>query len=236
MSSARPSRYLITFALFLDCVRRIRLLMRIQVLRKVIAALDDEYPMLEFLYLEASTKGSRGLILPKTFRAPHLRHLILMNFDVELGSPLLTIPDALITLSLQKIQPSSAFRPNDLLHRLALMPRLETLGIHFHPPIPNSDIERLLLGISITHATLPNLRWFGFGGATAYLEVFLPRNTTPLLEKFRLRFTNESTFSVPCLLQLMSKAKNIRFSSARFEFNGWGISVVANVSSTSASP
>jgi len=208
-----------------DRVRRIRFLMRIQVLRKVITPIDDEFPMLEFLYLEASTKDGEDLILPKTFRAPHLHHLILINFDMELGSPLLTIPDALITLSLQKIQPSSAFSPNDLLHRLALMSRLETLGIHFHPPIPTSDIDRLLLDMPITHVTLPNLRWFGFGGATAYLEVFLPRMTTPLLEKFQLRFTNESTFSVPRLLQFMSTAKNLRLSCARFEFNTWGISV-----------
>jgi len=208
-----------------DRVRRIRLLMRIQVLRKVITDIDDKFPVLEFLYLEAPTKDNRDLILPGSFRAPHLRHLVLINFNVELNSPLLTTPVALITLSLQKIQPSSAFRPNDLLQRLALMPQLETLGIHFHPPLPNSNVERLLLDMPITHATLPNLRWFGFGGATAYLEVFLSRMTTPLLEKFQLRFSNESTFSVPRLLQFMSTAKNLRLTSARFEFNGWGLSV-----------
>ncbi|KAI9510340.1 hypothetical protein F5148DRAFT_1337111 [Russula earlei] len=211
-----------------DRVRRIRLLMPIANLQNLATAIDDEFPMLEFLYVEAQTEDDDTSVkLPKTLRAPRLCHLISINFDFLLGSPLLTTPAGLVTLSLQKIHRSASFRPIDLVQRLSLMPQLETLGIHFHPPPDNRDIEGELLDTRITtHAALPNLRWFGFGGASAYLEALLPRLTTPLLEKLQLRFTNQSTFSIPRLLQFMSKAKNLRLSSTRFIFYSWGVAVM----------
>ena len=47
-------------------------------LLKLIAAMDDEYPILEYLIVEepAEDKGSI-LILPETLQALHIRHLIL---------------------------------------------------------------------------------------------------------------------------------------------------------------
>jgi len=80
------------------------------------------------------------------------------------------------------------------------MPQLEILGIAFHSPLPNRDVKRQLLHTPITtHITLPNLRWFGSTGTTAYLEALLPQMTTPLLEKLQIRFFNELTLSVPHL-------------------------------------
>src|SRR5712671_4932911 len=100
--------------------RRIRLLMPMQNLRKLIPVIDNEFPMLEFLNVEASTKDDDGnLMVPSTFRAPHLRHLMIINFDFPLGSPLLTTSIAIVTLSLQKIDVSASFSPNDLLQRLS---------------------------------------------------------------------------------------------------------------------
>ncbi len=59
-----------------DCVRRIRLLMPVPRLQKLITAMDDEFPILEYLYIASSTRHNIGLTLPETFRAPHLCHLI----------------------------------------------------------------------------------------------------------------------------------------------------------------
>jgi hypothetical protein len=159
------------------------------------------------------------LILPKSFRAPHLRHLKLWNFALPMGSPLLTTAVGLVTLSLVDISPSAYFHPNDLVHRLSQMPQLETLAITFHSPVPNRDVKRELLRRPLTtHVTLPNLRWFGFGGATAYLEALLPCMTAPLLAKVQVGFFNQLTFHIPHLQQFLSIAESMRFSCAMLTF------------------
>ena len=53
-----------------DRVRRIRLQMPILNLRKFIIAIDEEFPMLEYLYIGNLANAITRLILPETFRAP----------------------------------------------------------------------------------------------------------------------------------------------------------------------
>jgi hypothetical protein len=203
-----------------DRVRRIRLHIPVPVLQKLLAAIDGEFPLLEYLFISPLAKHNTGLILPKMFRAPHLRHLILINFALPIRSPLFTSTAGLVMLSLGFIPPSVYFNPGDLLARLSLMPQLETLRVNFHSPIPNRDVQRQLFHTPITtHVTLPNLHWFGFGGASAYLEALLPQMTTPLLDKIQVVFSHQLTFSVPCLLHFMGTMENLMLSHARLVFN-----------------
>lgn len=207
-------------------VRRIRLLVPIPNLQKLIMAMDEEFPMLEYLYIAPPIKDNTSLIFPISFQAPHLRHLILIGSDFPIRSPLLTSAVGLRTLTLEEIHPSIHFCPNDLLQPLSLMPQLETLIISFHSPVPNRDVQRQLLQTPImTHVTLPYLRWFAFSGVSAYLESVLPRMTTPLLERLRITFFNQLTYSVPHLLQFMITTENLRFSIATFGFYDWGVLV-----------
>ena len=209
-----------------DRVRRIRIQIPIPNLQKILLTMDDEFPMLEYLYIESLFMHNMGLVLPKTFQAPHLRHLILVNFAIPIRSPLLTTAVGLVTLSLDCIHSSAYFCPNDLLHRLSLMPQLEVLDIGFHSPVPNREVEMQLLDTpTMTHITLPNLRQFGFEGVTAYLEALLPRMTTPLLEKLETIFSNQLTFSVPHLLQFISTRENLRFHRAEFGFSPWALTI-----------
>ena len=203
-----------------DRVRRIRLHMPVPVLQKLLTAIGGEFPLLEYLFISPPAKQNTDLVVPKTFRAPHLRHLILINFALPIQSPLLTRTAGLVMLSLGFIPPSVYFNPGDLLARLSLMPQLEILRVNFHSPIPNRDVRRQLFHTPITtHVTLPNLHWFGFGGASAYLEALLSRMTTPLLDKLQVVFSHQLTFSVPCLLHFMSTMENLRVSHARLVFN-----------------
>ena len=172
-----------------DRVRRIRLLKPTPILQKLIIALDGEFPILEFLFIwhqryhwRPLFEPNTNLYFPETFRAPHLRQLMLKNFATLIESPLLTTIRNLTTLYLFRIPSSAYFHPNVLIQRLSLMPQLEELWIGFSP---KRDVERQLLRTSIiTRVTLPNLRWLGFRGTSAYLEVLLPWVTAPLLEKF----------------------------------------------------
>ena len=206
-----------------DRVHRIRLQMPIPGLQKLIMALHDEFPMLKYLYIRPPMSHDTGLILSKTFQAPQLRHLVLFNFAFPAGSLLLTTAVGLVTLSLQMTPPSAYFHPNDLLQRLSLMPQLEVLGIDFHTPVPNHEVELQLVDTPImTHTTLPNLRWLALGGVGAYLEALLPWMTTPLLNKLQIAFVDQLTFSVPHLLEFLGIAKNLRFRSAWVVFRDQG--------------
>jgi hypothetical protein len=206
-------------------VRRIRLEMPVPNLQRLVTAMVEEFPMLEFLYITAPTEHNASLVLSQTFQAPHLRHLVLDNVICPITSPLLMPTAGLTTLSLMEIRPSANLRPHDLLQRLALMPQLETLGIDFHCPVPSRDIERQLRRMPIVHVTLPNLRWFGFRGVSAYLEAILPHITAPLLEKLQILFFNQLSFSVLHVLEFMGPAENLRFGSARLTFDEESVSV-----------
>ncbi|KAH9981823.1 hypothetical protein BJV74DRAFT_66921 [Russula compacta] len=205
-----------------DRVRRIRLWMPVPALRKLITIIDNEFPKLEYLYIRPAINDSVGLIPFKNIKAPNLCHLVLFNFTFPIGSPLLMTAVGLVTFSLQRIPRSAYFHSSYLLQRLSLMPQLEVIGIDFRSPGPSRGVVSPVM----THITLPNLRWFGFCGATAYLEALLSRMTTPFLEKFQIEFPDQPTFSVPHLPEFISTAKNLKFSSAasaKMGFSPWGV-------------
>ena len=206
-----------------DRVRRIRLRIHIPNLQKVLLAIDHEFPMLEYMYFEPLSEKDRGpqVILPHKFQAPHLRHLILMNFTIPIRSPFMMTALDLVTLSLERIHPSSAyFCPNKLLQLLSLMPQLQAIGITLHSQVRNLEVEmRLLDAPTMKHITLPNLRCFGFCGLSTYLEALLPWMVTPSLQRLRIIFFNQLTYSIPHLLHFISTKENLRFRSAEFLFS-----------------
>lgn len=201
-------------------VQRIRLLAPVPQLQKLLAAMDGYFPQLEYLYIAPPSKHSTGLIFPKSFRAPHLRHFVLINFAIQMRclSPTTTI--GLVTLSLQLIHPLAYFHPSDILPHLSRMPRLETLGISFHSPVPSHEVMAQLLDTTMMYVTLPNLRWFGFRGVSAYLEALLSRITTPLLERLQIGFVDQPTVTIAVsqLLQFTGKTEGLKFRSVKFSF------------------
>ena len=201
-----------------DRVRHVRLCTPVTSLQKLIAAMDEEYPFLEYLIIAPPPEDtSTVLILPETLQAPHLRHLTLIGFALPIGSRLLTTAVGLVTLCLRMNDPSTYFHPNALLHWLSFMPQLETFVITFLFPVPNRGIERQLTRTPII--SLPNLRLLVFRGVSAYLEALVHRITTPRLENLQIRFFNQLTFSVPRLVHLMNTTENLRFSIAKFLFS-----------------
>jgi hypothetical protein len=206
-----------------DRLRRIRLTKTIPVLQKLIVALDGKYPMLDHLYitdlqhLRPMIDRKTELSFPESFRAPQIRCLALTNFALPIGSPLLTTMGNLVRLDLSVIPHSVYFLPDALLQRLSLMPQLEILGIFYTSDKPRRDVR--LSNVTITtRITLPNLRRFGFQGANAYLEALLPWIAMPLLERLRVYFFNQPTYSISHLQQLMDTTGNLRFKYARLTF------------------
>ena len=65
-------------------VRRVRLQMAVPNMQKLIMAIDEEYPILEHLIIVPSAEDeSTALSLPRTFQAPHLRHLALKGLFLQ---------------------------------------------------------------------------------------------------------------------------------------------------------
>ena len=207
-------------------VRHLRLIFPVQNLRKLVMAIDHEFPILEYMILDHFTKESTVLMLSETFQAPHLRHLALTGFACPIRPRLHPTAAGLVTLFLILIHQSAYFPPNILLQWISFMPQLERLAILFTFPVPNRDVERhLMLSPITTHITLPNLRLFWFQGVSAYLEAVICRITTPRLENLQLQFFKQLTFSIPCLPQFMNTTENLRFDKAEIIFKDKRIDV-----------
>jgi hypothetical protein len=198
--------------------------------------MDDEFPMLENLYIAPLSRQNAHLALPATFRAPQLNLLVLDHFASPTGSPLLTTAVNLVWLVLRWIHPSTNLHPNHLLQALSVLPRLQNLIISFSP-VPNREIERHMLHTpNITPTTLPNLSFFDFGGVSAYLEALLSHINAPLLKRLSVTFFNQLSFSVPHLGQFVTITENIRFSRVDFLFYHKAIVVFMYLSASTPLP
>ena len=204
-----------------DRLRRVRLGNTATIMQKLIVVMDEEYPILEYLYITLLTEDHSSILtFSETLRAPHLRYLDLRGFALPTRSPLLTAAVSLVTLHLVMVHPSTYFHPNTLLQWISLMPHLETLKIRFKFSISSREVERQLIHTPIiAPSTLPNLHVFYFRGVSTYLEALVHRITTPRLEKLQINLFNQLTFSVPRLLQFIIAAENFRLGNAVLTFS-----------------
>ena len=130
---------------------RVRIWVPATSLQKLIVAMDDEYPILEYLIIPRPVEDESSISqFPETLQAPNLRHLYLDGFALPMGSRLLTTSVGLVTPYLWMVHPSTYFHPNTLLQWLLFMPQLETLFVCFSYPVPNHDAERQLTHTPIT--------------------------------------------------------------------------------------
>jgi hypothetical protein len=105
-------------------VRHLRLFLPVQNLQKLVMAIDEEFPILEYLIVYHFTTDSTALMLPETLRARNLRHLMLSGFacPILVGSRLHPTVAGLVTLSLTIVHPSAYFQPSILLQWILFMP------------------------------------------------------------------------------------------------------------------
>jgi hypothetical protein len=205
-----------------DRVRRIRLNMPPTNLQNLLAAMDGEYPILEYLVMwNRMDEDWTTLTPPETLQLPSLRHLTLVGFALPIRSRILTTAVGLGTLCLFMYDPSTYFHPNTVLHWISSMPQLKMLVVLFLFAVPTCDVEMQLTAQApiTTPVTLPNLEVFLFQGGSVYLEALVHRITTPRLEKICIYFFNQLTFSVPRLRQFMGTAENLRLRFARIAFS-----------------
>ena len=208
-----------------DRVSRVRIWFPVPNLQKVIMAMEEEYPILGYLILGPSTDdNSTALMLPETFQAPRLYHLLLTGFALPIGSQLLTTAVALIRLILIAPHPSAFFPPNNLLRWLSFMPQLEVLEIHCSFPDPSHE-DVLMHTLIPACVTLPNFCSFMFQGDDVFMNALVHRISTPCLKSLVIPFLNQPTFLVPHFLRFMNPTGNFRFNHAKFKFFGESVCV-----------
>jgi hypothetical protein len=186
---------------------------------------DDEEggPVLDRMYILSESRTE--VILPATFQAPNLRHLILKLACVPIRSSLLSTTAAgLVTLDLHNIPAFTYFPPSYILTRLSLMLQLEKLSIRLKSPIPNRDVDRQLHRTS-EMTTLPSLRKFVFRGRSAYLEGLVARISAPSLSTFRVFLFNRFSFRFSRLLQFTQTSENLTFSAVQVIFGALAVSL-----------
>jgi hypothetical protein len=128
------------------------------VLKNVITAMGDEFPILEQLYINVLPVSNNWFIIPITFQVPNLRCLILYNFWAYLP-------------------------PNHLLTLLSFVPQLETLRLVTSYLI--RDVEPGQIP-NMIHVTLTNLRQFIFKGSSGYLKYLITQISAPSLSVFHV--------------------------------------------------
>ena len=191
--------------------------------QKFVKAIDHELPILEHLVMVMTAREDDAtFVFPETIQASHLQHLGLVRVGVAppIGPRVLTTAVGLVTLRLFMDHSSTFINPNSLLQWISPLSQLETLEII---TFPNRAVEAQLSHTpTTTHSTLPNLCLLSFQGRLTYLEVLIRQIVTPRLERLRVMFFEQPTFSIPCLVRFMNATENerLRFDSAKFEFSG----------------
>ena len=212
-----------------DHVRRIRLCAATPALQKMIIPLHEEFPLLDSLaIISVKNLGHTGVILPRSLRAPNLRHLILKNVAIQTGTPILMTPIHLVVLALKSIPTSTHIPPEYLADLLELTPQLEELSIGFHPPISDHDVASHLLVPEAQRAfiTLHRLERFQFIGTSSYLEGLLARINAPVLRLFHVRFFAQHSFgALPNLSRFLYTAAELRFRGALVKFQRYSITI-----------
>ena len=208
-------------------IRHIGLELPPSILRKVLALMNENFPILERLSLTywLSDSDDDGYRLPKAFLAPNLLHLTLLNVGLSKRLRVLTSTVSLVTLMLGGIQTSSYFRPRLLVARLRSLPKLEELSISFSAPIPRPSTERELLGEKGAPIILPSLKTLSFHGVGAYLESLVAQIRVPLLEQLSIRLYNQIAFVLPHFFYLINNTKVFMLSGARVGFYHDGVFV-----------
>ena len=195
-----------------DRVREIRLfnLKRLQLQGLASATrTQEQFPALIHLLLGYTAYTDHSIVaLPDGFlggSAPRLQCLLLASIPFPALPKLLLSATQLVRLILHYIPHSGYFSPKVIVTPLAVMPNLEFLVIEFKSPLSRPHRESRRPPPQI-RTVLPALTRFQFKGASEFLEDFVSRIDTPLLDSIDIIFFHQLIFDIPQLAQFMGRS------------------------------
>ena len=210
-----------------DRVREIRLfkLTRLQLQGLASATrMQEQFSALIHLLLACTSRSA--MALPDGFlgvSAPRLQSLLLSSITFPALPKFLLSTTDLVRLILYNIPHSGYFSPETIVARLAVMPNLDYLGISFQSPLscPHRENRRPPPPI---RTVLPALTRIEFRGASEYLEDFVSRIDTPLVDFVDITFFHQLIFDIPQLAQFMGRST--RFQELKEAHVGFGYNSV----------
>jgi hypothetical protein len=193
----------------------------------VLAAMEQPFPELTDLRLQL--KDETAPVIPDWFLggfAPRLRSLRFERIPFPGLPNLLSSATGLVKISLQKIPHSGYISPEAMVTCLSTLTSLAELELSFISPLSRPDRESRRRP-ALTRSVLPALRHFGFVGVSEYLEEFLARIDSPLLDSLQIKFFHQLIFDTPQLTWFIRRTLELEArKEARIVMSYSGVSVL----------
>ncbi|KAH9169283.1 hypothetical protein EDB89DRAFT_2073116 [Lactarius sanguifluus] len=210
-------------------VRFVRLTLTGSQLGKVVAAMQESFPLLKRLELDAS-EDVLVPVLPGFLggSAPCLRVFELAGIPFpELPTLLLSCHD-LVYLHIERISTIGYISPEAMAAGLAMLTRLKTLRIGFQFWVPPPEQRARHLDPPM-RTVLPALTEFGFWAAhVEYLEDFVARLDTPRLDDVWTLLDRIDSLWLPQLSLFIALTGTLRFTRAWVEFSNQSFKIELN--------
>lgn len=178
-----------------------------RVLGRFTAMMQEPFPTLTDLHLR-SVDETR-CVIPDAFlgrSAPQLQIFLLDGIAFPALPGLLASAIHLTKLRLEKIPDSGYIPPDVMATCLSVFLKLDELAITFQSPRPSPSQTPPPL----THAVLPALTYFRFGGDTRYLEDLISRIRAPNLDYLNIWFFMSPVVAVPQLCNFINGAEGLK--------------------------
>jgi hypothetical protein len=179
-----------------------------RVLGRFTAIMHEPFPALTDLHLQ-SVDETR-CVIPDAFlgrSAPQLQIFLLDGIAFPALPGLLASAIHLTKLRLEKIPDSGYIPPDVMVTCLSVFLKLDELAIIFQSPRRPSPSQT---PPPLSHAVLPALTYFRFGGDSRYLEDLMSRIRAPNLDYLNIWFFMITVVAVPQLCNFISDAEGLR--------------------------
>jgi F-box-like len=193
---------------------------------KVLDAMQKPFPALTHLVFSPNIEIP--LVVPDSFiggSATRLQYLKLGRVPIPGLPKLLLSATDLVHLKLWRIPHSGYISPEAMVTCLSTLPRLEELYLIFQSPQsrPNRESRRLP---PPTRSILPALIKLQFVGVSEYLEDFVARIDSPLLDRLEIRLFHQLIFDTPQLIEFISRTPKLEVhDEAQISFSELNVQV-----------
>ncbi len=190
-----------------DRVREIKISQIPNSLLRSFVALEKPFPSLTSLVLHSNEENTPAL--PDSFlggSAPRLQSLWLGAIPFPALPNLLLSTSDLVFLQLWDIPHSGYISSDAMVTSLSTLTRLQNLSLAFQSPRLWADPVSRLVPLP-ARVVLPALALFRYKGDSEYLEDFLARVDTPLLDNITISLSTQLTLNTPLLRHFISRTE-----------------------------
>jgi hypothetical protein len=190
-------------------------------LEEVSAAMQVPFPELTDLQFSSCDELVMAPVLPDSFlgsSAPRLRKLQLGSIPFPGLPRLLLSTTHLVELHLVNIPHAGYISPETMVNALSTLINLESLSLIFESPQSRPDAESRRP--PPIRSVLPVLKYFAFNGLSEYLEDFVARVDTPLLNTLCVTPLNQFEFNTTPFIRFIDRTPKLKaFKKARVCFD-----------------